>query len=94
MIPGIDSFREKFKNYTDYYTIIGGTACDILLSEADLPFRATKDIDMILIMEDNFPEFAAIFWEYIEEGSFELLPPNAQALGGSNSISRPEGMGQ
>ena len=47
MVPGIDSFREKFKNYTDYYTIIGGTACDILLSEADLPFRATKDIDMI-----------------------------------------------
>ncbi len=55
MVPGLDSFREKFKNYTDYYTIIGGTACDILLSEADLPFRATKDIDMILIMEDNFP---------------------------------------
>ena len=50
MVPGIDSFREKFKDYTDYYTIIGGTACDILLSEADLPFRATKDIDMILIM--------------------------------------------
>ena len=65
MVPGIGSFREKFKNYTDYYTIIGGTACDILLSEADLPFRATKDIDMILIMEDNFPEFASIFWEYI-----------------------------
>ena len=42
MVPGLGSFREKFKDYTDYYTIIGGTACDILLSEADLPFRATK----------------------------------------------------
>lgn len=71
MVPGIDSFREKFKDYTGYYTIIGGTACDILLSEADLPFRATKDIDMILIMEDNFPEFAAIFWEYIKEGGYK-----------------------
>ena len=39
MVPGLGSFREKFKDYTDYYTIIGGTACDILLSEADLPFR-------------------------------------------------------
>ena len=66
MVLGIDSFREKFKDYTEYYTIIGGTAGDILLTEADLPFRATKDIDMILIMEDNFPEFAAIFWEYIK----------------------------
>ena len=71
MVPGIDSFREKFKDYTDYYTIIGGTACDILLSEADLPFRATKDIDMILIMEDNFLEFAAIFWGYIKEGGYK-----------------------
>ena len=71
MVPGIDSFREKFKDYTDYYTIIGGTACDILLSEADLPFRATKDIDMILIMEDNFPEFASVFWEYIKEGGYK-----------------------
>lgn len=69
MVLGIDSFREKFKDYTDYYTIIGGTACDILLAEADLPFRATKDIDMIL--EDNFPEFASIFWEYIREGGYK-----------------------
>ena len=36
-----------------------------------MPFRATKDIDMILIMEDNFPEFAAIFWEYIKEGGYK-----------------------
>ena len=35
----------------DYYAIIGGTACDILLTEAELQFRATKDIDMILSME-------------------------------------------
>ena len=66
MISGIESFRDKFKDYTDYYTIIGGAACDILLTEADQTFRATKDIDMILIMEDNFPEFAAVFWEYSE----------------------------
>ena len=71
MVLGIESFRDKFKNYTEYYTIIGGTACDILLSESDLPFRATKDIDMILIMEDNFPEFATIFWEYIKEGGYK-----------------------
>jgi hypothetical protein len=47
MVPGIDTFREKFKDHTDYYTIIRGTACDILLSESDLSFCATNDIDMI-----------------------------------------------
>lgn len=70
MISGIESFRDKFKDYTDYYTIIGGAACDILLTEADQTFRATKDIDMILIMEDDFPEFASVFWEYIKEGGY------------------------
>ena len=53
MVLGIDSFREKFKDYTEYYTIIGGTACDILLTEADLPFRATKDIDMIYVLSES-----------------------------------------
>ena len=42
MVPGIDSFREKFKDYTDYYTIIGGTACDILLSEQTCHFERQK----------------------------------------------------
>ena len=80
MVLGIDSFREKFKDYSDYYTIIGGTACDILLTEADLPFRATKDIDMILIMEDNFPEFATIFWEYIKEGGYKCGWKNEEKM--------------
>lgn len=62
MVIGMDSFREKFKDYSDCYTIIGGAACDILMTEADLPFRATKDIDMILIIEDRYQEFAAVFW--------------------------------
>jgi len=32
MVIGIDSFIDKFKDYPDCYTIIGGTACDILRS--------------------------------------------------------------
>lgn len=70
MVIGMDSFRKKFKEYSDCYTIIGGAACDILMTEADLPFRATKDIDMILIIEDRYQEFAKIFWEYIKEGNY------------------------
>lgn len=40
MVNGFDSFREKFKGYGDCYTIIGGTACDILMNEAGLVLRA------------------------------------------------------
>ena len=71
MVDGLISFREKYKDFTDCYTVIGGTACSILLSEADIDFRSTKDIDMILIMEDRYKEFAQVFWEYIREGKYK-----------------------
>lgn len=71
MVNGFDSFREKFKGYEDCYTIIGGTACDILMNEAGLGFRATKDIDMILLIEERFAEFAAAFWSYIKDGGYK-----------------------
>jgi len=70
MVNGMDSFRDKFKEYSDCYTVIGGAACDILMTEADLGFRATKDIDMILILEDCHKDFAKVFWEYIKEGKY------------------------
>ena len=70
MVRGIESFRTKFMDYADCYTVIGGAACDILMSEEDLSFRATKDIDMILLLEDRYQEFAKVFWEYIKEGGY------------------------
>jgi hypothetical protein len=50
MVNGMESFRTKFIDYPDCYTVIGGAACDILMSEEDVPFRATKEIDMILLL--------------------------------------------
>jgi len=70
MVTGIDTFREHFQGYEDCYTIIGGTACDILMAEADLDFRATKDIDLIVLIENRFEEFATLFWKYIESGGY------------------------
>ena len=64
------SFREAFRDYADCYTVIGGTACFILLDEAELEFRATKDIDMILILEDRGDAFVVAFWNYIVEGGY------------------------
>lgn len=70
MVAGLDSFREQFRGYEDCYTVIGGTACDILMSEAEIDFRATKDIDMILILENRPGEFARVLWEYIKAGGY------------------------
>jgi len=70
MVTGMDTFKEHFQGYEDCYTIIGGTACDILMEEADLAFRATNDIDMIVLIENRFEEFASLFWKYIESGGY------------------------
>ena len=71
MVTGVDSFKEHFRGYEDCYTIIGGTACDILMREAALEFRATRDIDMILLIENRYEEFAAVFWDYIKAGQYK-----------------------
>ena len=71
MVLGIESFRRWFADYSDQYAIIGGTACDLLMSEDGLDFRATKDIDMVLIIESLTPSFGARFWEYIVAAGYE-----------------------
>lgn len=72
MVTGLDSFISQFRDFADCYTVIGGAACDILMSEAGLEFRATKDVDMILVLEDpgRFTGFAERFWEYIRQGGY------------------------
>lgn len=71
MVSGMESFREWFSEYSEQYIIIGGTACDLLMGQEDLEFRATRDIDMVLILESLTPEFGARFWEYVHNAGYE-----------------------
>lgn len=45
MVTGIESFKEWFKGNESQYAIIGGTACDILMTEENDVFRLTELID-------------------------------------------------
>lgn len=71
MVRGIDKFREHFTDYKDYYTIIGGTACDCLFTKEGLNPRATKDIDLLIVLEKYNPEFNKRLWEFIEAGGYK-----------------------
>lgn len=71
MVTGINSFRERFKDMDDQYTIIGGTACDLLMSEIGEDFRATKDLDIVLIIESITAEFGRRFWQYIVDAGYK-----------------------
>ena len=71
-VKGLDKFKEYFLDFKDNYVIIGGTACSVILRNADMKPRATKDIDMILIVEQMTPEFGRRFWEFIHDGNYEM----------------------
>ncbi|MGF6990117.1 hypothetical protein M2150_001369 [Lachnospiraceae bacterium PM6-15] len=71
MVTGIESFKEWFREFDNQYVIIGGTACDILMAEEGLDFRATKDVDLVLIVETLSAEFGKVFWEYVKEAKYQ-----------------------
>jgi len=73
VIRGIDRFRESFKSFSDCYVIIGGTACDALMDEAGIDFRATKDIDIVLLIDEINADFAQSIWDFIKAGSYQNL---------------------
>lgn len=72
MVKGLQKFKEHFSGYTNAFVIIGGIACDTLMREADLQFRATQDIDMVLIAEATSAEFFRRFWDFIKAGKYEV----------------------
>lgn len=68
---GIDIFREHFSSFQEQYTIIGGFACDLLMTDAGLDFRQTVDIDMVITVEALTTKFANAFWAFIESGGYQ-----------------------
>lgn len=71
MVKGLEVFREHFRNYADRYLLIGGAACDLAMSAAALPFRATKDLDIVLCVEALDGAFVQAFWEFVRAGGYE-----------------------
>lgn len=71
MVTGFESFQAWFQGYEEQYTIIGGTACDLLMSNEDFDFRATKDIDLVLLIEALTADFGQHFWQYIKLGGYQ-----------------------
>ncbi len=71
MVSGLTKLKEFFKDYPDNFIIIGGTACDIIIDEAGFTPRATKDIDIILVVEALSTDFIKQFWKFINVGKYK-----------------------
>lgn len=72
MVKGVKKFKEHFRDHTEKFVFIGGTACDLIMEDAGLSFRATRDLDIVLCMEAIDASFVQVFWEFIREGGYQI----------------------
>lgn len=69
MVNGLMRWREYFSKDKEKYVLIGGAACNLLEEELEMPARATKDLDLVLVVEALTPDFGMRLWNFIEEGN-------------------------
>lgn len=71
-VNGLDLFAKQFEEFSDNYIIVGGTACYLAMRDVGLDFRATKDIDMIITVEEISRAFGERFWDFIRQGGYKV----------------------
>jgi hypothetical protein len=71
MVRGLPRFRAHFKGFDREFVLIGGTACDGWFGTLNLPFRTTKDVDVVLVVEALTPAFLKRFWEFVVDGRYQ-----------------------
>ena len=65
MVRGIEHFKESLRGFEDEYVLIGGAACSMWYSEHVPEFRATNDLDVVLILEHLSARFVVSLKEYL-----------------------------
>jgi hypothetical protein len=71
VVRGLEKFRDWFADFEDCYVLVGGAASDLIMSDAGLEFRATKDLDIVLCVEALRRDFVAAFWQFVEAGGYQ-----------------------
>lgn len=72
MVRGFDLFRERFRPFQGSMTLIGGAACDEWFTTNGLTFRATNDLDLVIMMDDVAPEFISAMRAFVAEGGYKV----------------------
>ena len=71
MVKGLDLFRRRFASRGGGFVLIGGAACHAWFSRQALTFRATKDLDIVIVVEVLGEDFLEAFRDFIEDGGYE-----------------------
>lgn len=72
MVRGLDVFREHFADFERSFIIIGGAACDRWFTAQGLTFRATRDLDIVILIEALDRPFVAAMSRFVEEGGYTV----------------------
>ncbi len=72
MVKGLELFRRHFAHHADHFALIGGAAASEWFRMSELEFRATKDLDIVLLVEALGDSMLDQFWEFVREGSYEV----------------------
>lgn len=70
VVGGLEGFTEFFRGYGDSFAVLGGAACSQWLGDADLEFRNTKDVDLVLVLEASDRRFFERLWGYLHDGGY------------------------
>lgn len=70
-VKGLDLFAEALRGYESGYVLIGGSACDLLMSQQGERFRATRDLDIVLLVDRGDTDFARALWGFVKTGGYQ-----------------------
>lgn len=71
MVRGLDRFKERFLGESDQYVLIGGVAAVHWLEQASLQARATRDLDIVLLVEAQRTSFLRKFWDFVRAAGYD-----------------------
>jgi hypothetical protein len=71
MVKGLNIFRDRFSNFEGSFILIGGAACDLWFDILNQTFRATQDLDLVLLVEVIDPSFVTAMRGFIAEGGYQ-----------------------
>ena len=72
MVKGLQRLKDYFRHDHGSFVVIGGAACEMWMTSKSLPFRVTKDVDMVLVLEALNAGFVRKFWAFINAGKYQL----------------------
>lgn len=71
-VRGIERFANAMSSCKGGYVLIGGGACSVLFDSEGDSFRATEDLDVVVIVDGEGVEFAAALWAFIKAAGYEV----------------------